>query len=57
MKTFVTVIFWLYACESFCRIFNLATGVWANPISINVYCADTVVTAVVMIWAGFVLWW
>ena len=53
MIGFVLTMFWLKLLVTICRIINLATGSWRNEISIGVYAADTVLNAVITIWAGF----
>lgn len=57
MKTFCVFIFWLYLMIFLARVTNTVTGSYNKPATIGIYCADTVLTATIMIWAGFALWW
>jgi hypothetical protein len=57
METFVLTMFWLNLFVGVCRLFNLTTGAYVTRPSIGVYAADTALTAGIVIWAGFALWY
>lgn len=57
MKLFIQVFFWVQLFDIVGRIAFIGTGKYAEPRSLNIYAADTVIAAIILIWAGFVLWY
>lgn len=57
METFVTAMFWVFLIETTIKLMVIITGAPREPLSLNGYAADTILTATFCIWAGFSLWY
>lgn len=57
METFVTMIFALFTIEGILKLMNIISGQWSEERKFEVYVVDTLITAILAVWAGFTLWY